>query len=275
MNFLNIDFGKGTTALFKEAFKFKKYKAMPLAFAIIVGIFQIPFTLVSFVVAGFIYLINFIMKLFAFPVEQIHGVVRGEKDEVKAGAQTVIYLISWPLIFFSYVLLIFSTFMLNILYIIVAVTTFIWTLGGFRFHLLLSDAGDIEKTVEGKYNKNALIVYVVVIAVIIVLVPIVLTMVEYLGLSPQEKQLNTLLNPNYLIDLYKENLIMSIYVTLAFSFLYTLFAFVPFPKKGSNVAPAIAEVVAEAAVVEEIPVVVEEAPAEEEAPEKEEAPVEE
>ena len=26
MNFLNVDFANGTTALFKEAFKFKKYK---------------------------------------------------------------------------------------------------------------------------------------------------------------------------------------------------------------------------------------------------------
>ena len=39
MNFLNVDFSKGTTALFKEAFKLKKYKAMPLVYAIIVGIF--------------------------------------------------------------------------------------------------------------------------------------------------------------------------------------------------------------------------------------------
>ena len=92
MNFLNVDFAKGTTALFKEAFKFKKYKAMPIFFAIVVGICQLGFALMSFIFAGFIYLFNFLKKLLVLPVEYIHSIVRGEKDEVKAGAQTVIYL---------------------------------------------------------------------------------------------------------------------------------------------------------------------------------------
>lgn len=274
MSFLSVDFSKGTTALFKEAFKFKKYKAMPVAFAIIVGLCQLGFALISFVVAGFIYFLNFIMRLFAFPVEQIHGVVRNEKDYVGGGAQLVIYLVSWPVIFFSYVILIFSTFILNLLYILVSVTTFIWSLGGFKFHLLLSDAKDIEKKVEGKYNKTALIVFVVVLAVLLVasfVLPTVLTIVEYnqqldeymIGLfGPQYKTLD----PNLLApqeELFKTLNYERISTEVAgdfemlpavcdlFVFLYTLIAFVPFPKKAKE-APAIAEAVEESVIVEEI-----------------------
>lgn len=270
MSFLNVDFAKGTTALFKEAFKFKKYKAMPLPFAIIVGICQIGSTISSFLIAGFIYLLNFIMKLFAFPVEQIHGVIHNEKDQVKAGAQTVIYLVSWPMIFFSYVLLIFSTFVLNFLYIFLAIDTYIWTLGGFKFHLLLSDAKDIEKNVEGKYNKKALIAFVIVLGILLVaafVLPTVLANVEYnkqldeylVGIfGAQYKNLDpNLINPqkelfetlNYEKIISEVNADFEIITLLpdVFVFLYTLIAFIPFPKKKkeTEVAPAVAEVIAE------------------------------
>ena len=285
MNFLNVDFAKGTTALFREAFKFKKYKAMHPFFAVVTGIFQIPFVLLSFIVAGIVYLFNFMIRIFAFPVEQLHGVVRNEKDEVKGGAQTVIYLISWPLIFFLYTLLIFSTFMLNILYIFVSVSTFIWSLGGFRFHLLLSDAGDIEKNVCGKYNKLLPLFFVIGVGLIVIVYPLVDTLIYYLSLNE--------LDSNYLFKLLpKEQLVDHIMTTFKkavvsssttflpiFSILYTLIGFVPHPR-ARKAAPAVAEAVeaaveAEAAyeevAVEDIPV--EEAPVEE-AP-VEEAPVEE
>ena len=295
MNFLNVDFAKGTTALFKEAFKFKKYKAMHPFFAVVAGIFQIPFVLLSFVVAGIVYLFNFLIRILAFPAEQIHGVVRNEKDEVKGGAQTVIYLISWPLIFLLYTLLIFSTFMLNILYIFVSVSTFIWSLGGFRFHLLLSDAGDIEKNVEGKYNKFIPLFFVLGIGIIVLIYPLVDTLIYYLTLNELDSNYVFKLLPKdqlveHIMTTFKGNLISSATTLLpVFSVLYTLIGFVPGPR-ARKAAPAVAAAVeaaveAEAAyeeisfdevVVEDVPVEdvpVEDAPVED-AP-VEEAPVEE
>lgn len=268
MNFLNVDFARGTTALFKEAFKFKKYKAMPAGFAVVVGIFQIPFVLLSFLFAGFVYILNFVKKLAAIPTEQIHGVVRNEKDEVKAGAQTVIYLISWPFIFLCYVSLILATYMLNILYVLVALTAFVWSLGGFRFHMLLNDAENIEKDVEGKYNNKVLIAFVVCLVAILVLLPILLTAFYYIGLPAPDK---TYLFKNAgfkvlmenMLNVFKTKLITSIPVLFGFSFVYTLIAFVPFPK-ANKAAPAIAMAVEDAVAAEE-ETVSEDAPAEAEA----------
>lgn len=274
MNFLNVDFAKGTTALFKEAFKFKKYKAMPTFFAIVVGICQIPFVLISFITAAIVYVLNFFIKIIAYPVEQIHGVVRNEKDEVKAGAQTVIYLVSWPMIFILYSAIIFSTFMLNILYIFVSLSTFIWSLGGFRFHLLLGDAKDIEKNVEGKYNNIVLIAFVVVLAILLVaafVLPTVLTKIEYNNqleeylvsvLGPQYEQAAPELLAQYEISFENSNyenikfdvaakFNMLTFLPDVFVFLYTLIAFVPFPKKkAEEEASAVAEVIAESVVDE-------------------------
>lgn len=254
MNFLNVDFAKGTTALFKEAFKFKKYKAMPIFFAIVVGICQIGFALASFVVAGLIYVVNFVKKLLMLPVEYMHSIVRGEKDEVKAGAQTVIYLISWPVIFLAYLSLTFLVVALNVLYILLSLVTFVWTLGGFRFHLLLSEADDIEKTVEGKYNKTVLILFIVGILAIAILLPVALIVLHYIGLPELDK---TYLFKNAGFKVLLENVIAvaKTKITIAssaidlFIFVYTLAAFIPFPK-APKAAPAIAEAVAEAAEVE-------------------------
>ena len=285
MNFLNVDFAKGTTALFKEAFKFKKYKAMPAFFAVVVGICQIPFVLMSFLVAAIVYVFNFFIKIIAYPAEQIHGVVRHEKDEVRLGAEIVIYCVSWPTIFFLYSLLIFSTFLLNILYIFVALPTFIWSLGGFKFHLLLSDAKDIEKEVTGKYNKIVLIVFVSVLALLLIaayVLPAVMVAVEYnrqldaymvsvFGqnyktldanlLAQQEEFFETLNYENIKANVTAKYEKLST-LTDIFVLLYTLIAFVPFPrKKKEDVAPAVAEAIEESVIVEET--IVEEKVAEE------------
>ena len=255
MDFLNVDFAKSTTALLKEAFKFKKYKAMPIFFAIVVGICQLGIAVLSFIVAGLIYVLNFFKKLFMLPVEFIHGIVRSEKDEVKAGAQTVIYLISWPFIFLFYGLLAFLTLILNIFYIFLALTTFVWTLGGFRFHLLVSDAENIEKNVEGKYNNVVLIVFVVGIAAIAILLPIVLVVLHYIGLPEIDKTYlfktaeAKILIENIITNL-KAKAIAIVPVLDAFVFIYTLAAFIPFPK-ALKAAPAIAEVVIESANIAE------------------------
>ena len=280
MSFLNVDFSKCTTALFKEAFKFKKYKAMPVFFAVFFGIFQIPFVALSFVVAGVIYAFHFIAKLFSTPLDMIHGVVRNERNEVKAGAQTVIYLVSWPFIFLCYVMLIALTVWLNVLYMITSIFTYLWSFGGFRFHLLPENDKDIEKTVEGKYNKIAFIVFVIIIGVVLVLLPIALTAAYYIGLPKPDQQyvfktLKGLDVIKHIANAFKGKFITSIPIFVGVTYLFGFIALIPFPrasKKASAIAEVIEESAEEALVIEEAPVA-DEAPVAEEAPAAEDAPV--
>ena len=305
MLFLNVDFSKGMTTLVKESFKFKKYKALHPFFAVVVGLCQLPYVLISFLTAAAIYVFDFIVGVLAYPFEQIHGTVRREKDEVMGGAQAVIYLISWPFLFLFYIILTFMTFVLNVLYVVAALTTFIWSLGGFKFHLFLSRAGDIKKDVKGKYSHAVSIVFTVIIGVLFVLLPIILGLILFATQGESKFEVNPYTN-QVLTDifgqpklnpLYKgfgtclgEAFIVAIGACTGFSLLYTLIAYAPFPRVKETAvdadpveaAPAVEAFVeetyteeayayAEATPAEAAPV--EEAPAEE-AP-VEEAPVEE
>ena len=297
MLFLNVDFSKGMTTLLKESFKFKKYKALHPFFAVVVGLCQLPYVLISFLTAAAIYVFDFIVGVLAYPFEQVHGLIRREKDEVRGAAEAVIYFLSWPFLFLFYIILTFMTFVLNVLYVVAALTTFIWSLGGFKFHLFLSRAGDIKKDVKGKYSHAVSIVFTVIVGVLFILLPIILGLITFATkggdvyvLDPNTHQpavdaLGQLkLNPyNDFGFCLGEAFIVGIAVCSVFSLLYTLIAYAPFPRVKETAvdadpveaAPAVEafveevyveETYAEAAPVEEAPV--EEAPAEE-------APVEE
>jgi hypothetical protein len=289
MLFLNVDFSKGMTTLFKESFKFKKYKAMHPFFAVVVGLCQIPYVLISFLVAAIICVFDFIAGVLAYPIEQVHGLIRREKNEVRGAAEAIIYFLSWPFLFFFYILLTFMTFMLNVLYVIAALSTFIWSLGGFKFHLFLARAGDIKKDVKGKYHPAVSIVFTVIIGVLFILLPIILGLITFATQTEPEfiQNIYGQPEPNPLYEDFGTCLGgafgLGIVICSVFSLLYTLIAYAPFPRVKETVvdadpveaAPAVEafveeayveETYAEAAPVEEAPV--EEAPAEE-------APVEE
>lgn len=290
MLFLNVDFSKGMTTLLKESFKFKKYKALHPFFAVVVGLCQLPYVLISFLTAAAIYVFDFIVGVLAYPFEQVHGLIRREKDEVRGAAEAVIYFLSWPFLFLFYIILTFMTFVLNVLYVVAALTTFIWSLGGFKFHLFLSRAGDIKKDVKGKYSHAVSIVFTVIIGVLFVLLPIILGLITFATQDASKFYPNTtIVNP---YSGYKgfgaclgEAFIVAIGACTGFSLLYTLIAYAPFPRVKETAvdadpveaAPAV-EASVEEAYTEEAYAYAEAAPAEaapvEEAP-VEEAPVEE
>ena len=284
MLFLNVDFSKGMTTLFKESFKFKKYKALHPFFAVVVGLCQLPYVLISFLTAAVIYVFDFIVGVLAYPFEQVHGLIRREKNEVRGAAEAIIYFLSWPFLFLFYIILTFMTFVLNVLYVVAALTTFIWSLGGFKFHLFLSRAGDIKKDVKGKYSHAVSIVFTVIIGVLFILLPIILGLITFATQNVPEFVPNVygLNEPN---PAYKnfgvclgEAFGVGIAVCSVFSLLYTLIAYAPFPRVKETAvdaapveaAPAVEafveeayveETYAEAAPVEEAPA--EEAPVEE------------
>lgn len=285
------------TTLLKESFKFKKYKALHPFFAVVVGLCQLPYVLISFLTAPAIYLFDFFVGLMVYPIEQVHGLIRREKDEVRSPAEAVIYFLSWPFLFFLYIILTFMTFALNVLYVVAALSTFIWSLGGFKFHLFLARAGDIKKDVKGKYPHAVSTVFMVIIGVLFVLLPIVLGLILFATQGESKFEVNPYTN-QVLTDifgqpklnpLYKgfgaclgEAFIVAIGACTGFSLLYTLIAYAPFPRVKAAAeeaapvaeAPVVEEALAEEALVEDESFAEEAAPAEA-APAVEAAPAEE
>ena len=62
MNLFSTDYLSKVTSLLKEAFKFKKYKAMHPFFAVVVGITVIPFVLVSLLLSVYLIIACFLFK---------------------------------------------------------------------------------------------------------------------------------------------------------------------------------------------------------------------
>lgn len=151
MNLFQIDFLGKMAALLKEAFKFKKYRAMHPALAVFTGIFMLPMVAVSFVVTALLTVLCFAFAVLSSPVKYLHGIVNNEGKEVKHATQTAIYLISWPVVFALY--LVMSALLVAILpvYALLSIILYAWTLGGFKFHLFPNEADDISIEVTKRY----------------------------------------------------------------------------------------------------------------------------
>ena len=137
--------------LLKEAFKFKKYKAMPTALAVFTGILMIPFVVASFFVTAIFAVLSFAFAVFTSPVKFLHGVANNEGKDVKHATQFIIYFISWPLIFLCYAMMSLMLLIIAPTYAILSILPYIWSFGGFKFHLFMTDNDDISITVEKKY----------------------------------------------------------------------------------------------------------------------------
>lgn len=170
MNFFEIDYTKKATALFTEAFKLKKYKTMSPVLAILTGIFMIPVALVNAIFASLLYVSGFSFNLMASPIKFIHDVLQSEGKEVKHGTQVIVYLIAWPTVFFAYAILSLTVFALNFLYAMVAILAYIWTLGGFKFHVSATQTDNIGIKTKGKLFILPL-VYVLVSAALLLVLP--------------------------------------------------------------------------------------------------------
>ena len=219
----SVNFMQRATVVLKEAFSLKKYKAMPLPLAIIVGIFMLPTVIASFICAAVLYVMGYLFSVISLPVQRLHKLLRDEGQSVHNATQFIIYFISWGFIFFAYALLSFFLIMLTVLYSVFAILTYLWSLGGFKFHVFANDE-DISIEVNGKYNVIIPIVFIAIMAVLWVLVPTIgaiSTMVKY------EMEFSFRL----LHDLIRyEN--MSLYGwRMLLSSLYSAFIFAPNPKK--------------------------------------------
>ena len=161
MNLFKIDFLEKLKALLKQAFTFKKYKAMTPVAAVFTGITVIPYVISTLALSAMYAITAFLFKVLSYPFDYLKDLLNGEGKEVKHATQFIIYAFSWPLIFLGYVLLAFLIVGLAVLYALISITSYIWSLGGFKFHVMITKSDDIEIEVNNKYKPATYIAYLV------------------------------------------------------------------------------------------------------------------
>jgi len=177
MNLFENDYTQNATALFKEALKIKKYRSMNIVLAIFCAFFMLPLVVINAVFAAALYVMAFFFNIARVPVDFIHGVLKGEGENVKHGTQVIVYLIAWPTVFFSYAFLSGTVLLLHILYAFNAILAYLWSFGGFKFHVNPTLSAESEITVDKKAFVLPLI-YVCVCAVIVFIIPVITVVID-------------------------------------------------------------------------------------------------
>ena len=151
-NLFTIDHLACAKSLTKEALKLKKYKAMHPVLAVFTGIFMLPFMILSaFIILSYV-VIAYLRNVCASPIRALHGLVNSEGKEVRHAPQAIIYFFSWPIIFFLYFMEAVTIPLLTISYTLSAISTYICTLGGVKFHATPEKAEEADiGEVKGRY----------------------------------------------------------------------------------------------------------------------------
>ncbi len=181
MSLFEIDFLKKMVTLLKEAFTFKKYKAMHPVLAVFTGIFMLPFVIASFVLTAILAVLCFLFTVFSSPVKYLHDLVTGEGKGVQHATQFIIYFISWPLVFFLYAMVAVLLLFIIPAYAALSVALYVWSLGGFKFHLFPNKVDDISIEVNGKYFILPL-VFAIIGAIVLVLIPFIHAVIHFTAL---------------------------------------------------------------------------------------------
>ena len=219
----SVNFMNKASAVLREAFQLKKYKAMPLVLAIIVGIFMLPFAVAGLVIAAVLYVMGYLFSIVSLPVQSLHKLLKDEGANVGHATQFIIYFLSWSFVFASYAMLTFFLVFLTVLYTVFSIITYIWTLGGFKFHVLTSEE-DISVDVTGKYAVSLPVIFVTVMAALLILVPLLKTVdvvIDY----------NLDLKFDEFMDIFKYQIETTTGWRTLFTALYSAFIFAPNPKK--------------------------------------------
>lgn len=161
-----------TVNLIKEAFKFKKYKAMPAVLAVFCGIVMLPFVAISLSLFALLYILCFSYKLSILPLHELYKFLHKEGQEVKHATQSIIYFISWPFLFLLYTIHAFTYVTISFIYALFSVFTYIWSFGGFKFHLTMSENADITCDVKGRYHFVLPLILVSVSAFFLLILPL-------------------------------------------------------------------------------------------------------
>ena len=179
MNLFNVDFLGKAIRLMKEALKFKKYKAMPIVAAVFVGLFMFPFMVTAFLLWTTLLLIAFVFKIIVSPINYLHSILTNEAKQISAAGQFAIYLISWPIVFVYYVVVSVLLILIYIQYALLSIINYLWTLGGFKFHVFIDREDDISIEVKERYDMPSLLIYLIISGCISVLFPLIHGIIIY------------------------------------------------------------------------------------------------
>ena len=219
----SVNFMQRTSAVLTEAFQLKKYKAMPVALAVLVGIFMLPLVLAGLVCAGMLYALGYLFSIVSLPVQSLHKLLREEGQNVAHATQFIIYFLSWTFVFSCYALLTFFMIYLTVLYTVFSLLTYLWTLGGFKFHAFAKEE-DISVEVTGKYANALPAIFLVIMAVLLIVLPLyetVSTIVEF--------ELDMKFDD--FVDLFEYQVNAYTGWRILAAALYSAFVFAPNPKK--------------------------------------------
>lgn len=219
----SVNFMERATVVLKEACLLKKYKAMPLALAILVGIFMLPLVLACIFVAVPLYVLGYLFSVVSLPVQSLHKLLREEGQSLKHGAQIVVYLLSWSFIFSAYAMLTFFLVTLTVLYSVFVIITYLWTLGGFKFHLFAKDE-DISVEVSGKYKTAIPVVFLAVMGALLILLPLIET-ISFAADLPIKLEFDQWMS------IFKAQLQKTAFLRFLVSAVYSAAIFAPNPKK--------------------------------------------
>lgn len=222
MNF-SINFVEKATAVLKEAIQLKKYKAMPLALAIPVGILMLPLVIASAIFAALVFVLGYLFSVVALPVQSLHKLMHDEGQNVKHATQFLVYLLSWGFIFATYASLTFFMVTLTVLYSLFSIFTYLWTLGGFKFHLFATDE-DIAVDVNEKYNILIPIIFIAAMAILLIIVPLINSVTFLIEYKPD-------ITFKLLTELFKFKMHETDTLRFLVSAAYSAILFAPLPKK--------------------------------------------
>ena len=181
MNLFKINYLNKIAVLFREAFKFKKYKAMNAVLAVFSGILVIPFVILSFFVAGYLFLLAFPFEILSSLVKSLHIILNDEGKNVKHATQFIIYWISWPVVFSLYITICTLLTMIIPTYALLSFLVYIWSFGGIKPHLFACEEDDISVEITGRY-KALPIIFVVLGYTLNFLLPVIHGIIYYFRL---------------------------------------------------------------------------------------------
>lgn len=224
MNF-SVNFMEKANLVLKEALKLKKYKAMPKVLAILTAIFMLPLIVAGYIFAGFVFIFGYLYNVASQPVQALHNLLQEEGQKVKHGTQVVVYFLSWATVFGAYVALAFLRISLTIQYTIFSILTYLWTLGGFKFHAFVTDE-DISIEVNDNYKLWVPVAFVSVMGVLLILVPAINTISFFI-----ENNETVQFTLKALWNVFKMKLHATDNIRNVFAALYSAIVFTQLPKK--------------------------------------------
>ena len=131
--------------LLSEAKEGVQYKRIPkvLKFFIILGF--LPLILSTLMAVCSYYITLFFYKGSVSPLKFLHNIINKEGKEVHFVTQLVIYLISWPFIFFLYVIQSTMAIIFYIQWFTLMLHVYLVTLGGVKWQPFITDADYSKK----------------------------------------------------------------------------------------------------------------------------------